>query len=371
MEDSREILKTHFNEIISITFYGRSGSIFLQSLLDNHPNVVTFPGIYLQSFSDWWNLNNYNHSSEYFEKFIKDYSVLFNPEESTKNIPGLANFAGLTSNFHRCGENLNESIIIDKEKFIDEFYKIQSYNEVNNCITFFKKIHYALAKTLNLKVNKDLKIVYQLHSNVFNRASFLFDNYTKNYFIHMVREPVLTAYSMSKHMKDIETPNIKSILKTMLNFSALPGQHNNTRAVRLEDIHLKPKKTLKKIVKFINISWSETLLESTFLGKKWYNLSGSKFESGFNINIIKKNKLNLNDFDKSRLEFLFKKIYSKWSYKIKKKHILLDYLYKFKIENNFFTYIKNRIFIFKIIYKLNKTDKISSATNLNRIIKIL
>ena len=51
---------------------------------------------------------------------------------------------------------------IDKEKFINEFYKIKSYNQINNCITFFKKILYfkknfpieKLSVTLPFKVSK-------------------------------------------------------------------------------------------------------------------------------------------------------------------------------------------------------------------------
>ena len=41
MRDDDKILKTCFKEIISITYYGRSGSIFLQSLFDNHPNNIS------------------------------------------------------------------------------------------------------------------------------------------------------------------------------------------------------------------------------------------------------------------------------------------------------------------------------------------
>ena len=373
MRDDDKILKTCFKEIISITYYGRSGSIFLQSLFDNHPNIVTFPGVYLQGFADWWKCNNFNNSSETFEKFTNDFSVLFNPKESTKKIPGLDDFAGIKSNFHRCGEGANESIKIDKEKFINEFYKIKSYNQINNCITFFKKIHYVLAKTLNLKIDKDLKIVYQLHSNVFNRASFLLDNDTKNYFLHMVREPVISAYAMFKHKKkNGRVTNMKSILETMKNYSPLPGQYENTRAIRLEDLHLNTRATLKKITKFVNLQWSEELMESTFLGKRWYNLSGSKFYSGFNIDIIKNNYEHLNDFDKTRLEFLFKQIYFNWSYKITKNHKLFDYLYKFKFEERgIFNFILNRIFIFSIINKLKKINKDQIGGELNKIIKHL
>ena len=51
--------------------------------------------------------------------------------------------------------------------------------------------------------------------------------------------------------------NMKSILETMKNYSPLPGQYENTRAIKLEDLHLNTRATLKKVTKFVNLQWSK------------------------------------------------------------------------------------------------------------------
>ena len=76
--------------------------------------------------------------------------------------------------------------------------------------------------------------------------------------------------------------------------------------------------------------------------------------SGFNKVIInKKHEDLLSDFDKSRLQYLFKNVYNKWEYKIGKNHFFTDYLISFNVEHNFGykTFIKLRFQIFKIILK--------------------
>ena len=37
-----------------------------------------------------------------------------------------------------------------------------------------------------------------------------------------------------------------------------------SRAIKLEDLHNKPKQTLRKLISFLKIDWSKELLESTF-----------------------------------------------------------------------------------------------------------
>ena len=52
-------------------------------------------------------------------------------------------------------------------------------------------------------------------------------------------------------------------------------ERNESRAVRLEDLKLKPKLTVQKIAKWLEISNHETLLESSFCGFKYWGPSSN------------------------------------------------------------------------------------------------
>ena len=49
-----DIDSNRLTRVASIHYYGRSGSIFLQSLLDSHPDVVMLPTVYLCGFHTFW-----------------------------------------------------------------------------------------------------------------------------------------------------------------------------------------------------------------------------------------------------------------------------------------------------------------------------
>ena len=42
------------DDVVSIHCYGRSGSVFLASLFDQHPQVLMIPGVQLSSFYEFW-----------------------------------------------------------------------------------------------------------------------------------------------------------------------------------------------------------------------------------------------------------------------------------------------------------------------------
>ena len=42
------------NRVLAIQSFGSSGSKFLHSLLDNHPNILVIPSLYMMHFFDFW-----------------------------------------------------------------------------------------------------------------------------------------------------------------------------------------------------------------------------------------------------------------------------------------------------------------------------
>ena len=99
--------------------------------------------------------------------------------------------------------------------------------------------------------------------------------------------------------------------------------HEQWRAVRLEDLHANPKKTLNAICGWLGIPWHESLMESTFNGIKYWNVAGSIQTSGFNQDITAEAfKSFISPFDRWRLELLFHDRFSAFGYYGKRSRIL-------------------------------------------------
>ena len=84
-------------------------------------------------------------------------------------------------------------------------------------------------------------------------------------------------------------------------------------AVRLEDVHLAPLKTLGGLCRFLGLEWSDTLLSSTFAEKKWWNLPGLRRVSGFSSSIVSR-KPNFGILDQWRLKMLAAPISAQFGY---------------------------------------------------------
>ena len=82
-------------DYISLLGFGRSGSLFLQSLIDGHPEVSTLPGYF---FSGWFNQDSWpifepdysevNWRENLAENICKYYEPQFNAK-SDKNLIGM------------------------------------------------------------------------------------------------------------------------------------------------------------------------------------------------------------------------------------------------------------------------------------------
>ena len=349
------------NNVICICFYGRSGSVFLQSLFDNHPDVITFPGTYLMGFQEWWDSLQTHKSSEVIKSFIKTYEVMFNPFlEEGEDVPGCGRRPGIDLNFHKTGVNKDKVIAVNRNIFIKELLKLSENNFKEDPLKFFKKIHLALALTQNIKLSNKTRIVFQLHTPNEKRIKFLHSNEVSTKVLYAIREPHITAISLYKHYlkRGSSDMNLKTILRIMNNFSPIKGFENKSACIRLEDLHLDSENTIKAFAKYSELDVHENLKESTFQGTNWNNVSGTNDVRGFNKVIPAKRHFDCVTLeDEKRYEFIFQNLYLFWGYR--KKPIrgvsFFSLLKKFKIEknNDFRGYLISRIYICKLIIQNN------------------
>lgn len=325
------------DDVLAIVFLGRSGSVFLGSLLDNHPQVIMLPGTQLAFYNFFWEKYSgslkieslINNFCSYFSSFFDVYAF---------SQLSLGTQPALDLGFAAVGEDRNEKVEIDKEKFKKIMYYILSKIDHINKKSFFQAIHVAYTisngDSARLNTGQLPLIVYQLHMNWENLVTSLVSDFPKTKFVHMIREPFQTVGSHFKHT------NFSANVMNYFYRDAFPYVESNfSKAIKLEDLHTKPIEIMKKISSWVDIDWSDTLMESTFNAKKWWNLKDVEQVSGFNKVIISKNHSSLYyKFDKYRLRILYSKRFKLWGYPSKtysklEHFILLPLLlFPFKME---------------------------------------
>lgn len=308
------------NKVIAIHFYGRSGSVFLQSLLDGHPDILMIPA-YMSTFYDFLrscNCNNVQTYGELIAKFVNEYEMIFDAKSSK------AMNAGRNHNFHRMGENRDRCLGISMGKFLRALDEIMKGESNISSRLFFQAIHLAYAYALGRSfddIDKPPIIVFQAHTPSPQYALNIVRDFPDTLFIHIVRNPVNTFGSHVKHylQRGVNDPNtFLGFLLPHLFYGGMPliaEYQDRSFAIKLEDVHTRPRETLGKLCEVIGIEWNDCLMQSTFDGLKWWNVKGSEQVSGFNKKIISKKHEDLFSlFDRFRLSVLLASKYRNWKY---------------------------------------------------------
>lgn len=370
-----------FNKVLAIQNYGPSGSLFLQSLLDGHPNILSTPALYMREFYRFWE-EQYPFKSviELIQKFILSPYHLYWFENN-------AGFQVLSDNgLLTMGKDCNENIFIDVNRFAKFlFMELKDINiqEITSK-KFIIAVYLAYARTRDIQIQDNMWILFPIHSNQEKYARNLRNDFSIMKVIHMVRDPVIIYYSVLKYFinnPDKKINKLSSIL-THLYFDELPIDENQkfsphsckpyfpddantqSRAVRLEDLHETPKTTLMNICNWLQIPWHDCLLSSTFNGKLWNNNGPSIRKNGFgNKDVSQQYKNKMSKFDLLRLRIIFNEHAKAYNYKWANKnswnyisYLLLNIL-PYDIEyidgQVFRNYFSNRKFLAKIYRHMN------------------
>ena len=296
-------------QIIALLGFGRSGSLFLHSLLDGHPQISTLPGYF---FKGWFsvktwpifqpNYDDINWRETLVEKICTYFEPQFNAH-SRKNVIGEPNgeaeWFAYNLGFTQLGENHSEVLELDQNKFKSKFINLsQAYDKIDSRICF-ELIHEAFDKAYRVQANssqKDKTIFYHLHNpSYFERASFHYQ-YPDSKSLFIIRHPI----QMLESWLLADLASLPSLLEE--NHSFRDNYHfnkilscgdkiccgleyflnpfnskDNVRGIKLEDLKRNPKKTLKSISEWIGIKDNTTLYQSTFMEKSF-----SRPSSNFN-----------------------------------------------------------------------------------------
>ena len=298
-EITYEEFSNKFNEekrgVLVQTVIGRSGSLFLQSLLDNHPEILMFPGVVNFFIEIHPQLKSKNTE---WEDVIKETIGRWISILEPYNI------------HHNLGDEMTESIWIDTDEIISIMHNKCNLQDFPDSKTLFIALHYAIGVYFNIDLSCIKYIYVHEHTSEFNEANVkdIISLFPKAKIICSVKDPRanhLSIYKWLSKRKSIqnkyweESKYIKNAYSYMCyrwyrNMLALINKyHENFLIIRLEDIHTYRIGFLKSLCDFLEVKYHDNLLRSTFNSKIWSGDNFSAKKSGFRQN---------NTFDKWRSE---------------------------------------------------------------------
>ena len=328
--------KSKCNKIVSIVYFGRSGSQFLYGLLESHPNFLSIKS----EFRAYWS-NKYNSPAG---ANIKDQLFNFLELYATLNKKGehqMVRVNGTNLDIHipkdfifseRDNKIKNERKFPNIYKFIRYFLELSSIRykskkKLNNK-EFFDTVFLSYSMCICKPAQKEFIILYNHHVPDKYEINTIEKNYLKTTIIHTIRHPIQTFVSHIKRYLEpkgrfngIQDKNIVSHCLSGLfkDDQQLKSRDNSVEyAIKLEDLHKNLKLELNKIFKNLNIKFDNSCLKETFDGSFTPGITG--FDGKHIKNTRKQKDLYnftryLSNKDIMQFQKIFRENYHKWNYK--------------------------------------------------------
>lgn len=297
-------------KLVVLLHFGRSGTGLLHSLIDNHTEISTIPSIYFSEFFDgitWDKIVN-NGWEKIVDNFINEIPVFFDSRVSNPVLSGSqlkTEYLGREEGMTALGNNKNEYISVNKDLFRKTLLRLILPYKYIDQLTFFKLIHLAYEKVINNIKHKKI-IFYHIHNpDIYAKLNFLNHAPDAKWLI-MIRNPIDSCESwiFSDFFEGKYEKIAKKIVSMLFDIDRIELRNKKVVGLRLEDLKLHPKKTMKKLCKWMNINDEENLYNMTAQGKKWWGDRTSFNTKAFG-EMPKKKKNIFSENDKFILNTLF------------------------------------------------------------------
>ena len=349
-------------QVLLLVAGGRAGSDLFHSLLDEHSQILQFPGMLEinRNFLDLINLKNYH---EIPVRFIKLYPLFFNSKlhlDKSKSTftPSILE---KSERHNSLGKNRKKFYKVNTNIFIKNFLRLVRKRKILRKFDIVKYLHYAYFLTRKKKI-KNKKIIF-IHTHLLSYTT----NFVKIFklknikIIHTIRNPISAINSSVKNW--LRYKNGKYFFPRDLYFQfdivfhGIPHlfkMKKKVLIVQLEKLHDDRKKVLMDFCRIFNLKYEKCLMNSTYFGLKWW---GDKTSNKLIDDSKKKKDLKINknlfyDRDIKFFEFLAVDIINYYNYKLNFNNITNFYF-------NFFP-MKSELLTWKNTLKHNKIKHILS-----------
>ncbi len=263
-------------KIVALLNFGRSGSGFIHSLIEGHSQVTTLPGTYFAGFfgRGVWEQIKSDEPARLVHRFSSMYEVLFdasNPKGVPGDPTGWGRNLGESEGFTCMGETGKEVLRLGKSKFKtalkDNLRGCRSINQGD----FFRHVHVAYEACQGKSTDRDT-VFYHIHNpNFFEFTNFL------NYFpdtklLMIVREPLQSCESWVS--KSYNGPGdyamvVNHVVNLLFQIDRVEFEEQDSVGVKLEDLKNDPRRAMRALCDWMEISEEDSLFESTMQGLKW------------------------------------------------------------------------------------------------------
>lgn len=287
-------------KILYVYTHGRNGSLFFQSLINDHKNVIAFPVMPFDSY-DFFTKHLNDDLDVLIENVFKDTFVqyvaykLYNPVYPFENVE------------------------FDRDRFRAVFLKeVAKERSVKNYIESF---YIATADNYNIPLDDKFYILENLHAPL---GDLELDGrrkcFSDVFVLHIFRDPKKVMLShfafLIAHNYDLThgwfLSAVRQIEAALLNVQKYKS-FANYHIVKLEDLRANPEKVMRDVCKKTGLEFAPSLLQSTFFEKPWVYQSASGVEmKGFNGSPAYKHELSFDE--KNALESLFLNIFEDLNY---------------------------------------------------------
>lgn len=308
--------------VVAVQNYGRSGSTFLQSLLDGHPNILSTPNFYSRAFFEVWDDKIADVPDDEKQRlFIESFRQWFDTA-----------YVDHSAGLHRLGPNQDQIAHVDKERFEGLLAKFFARNEVNRR-NLFVGAHLAYSLCLDRNLDQHLWILYPIHGRPKKVADALLEDFPRTKFLYTVREPLSNFASSLSHYRTSNMDYVSHPVIATLGLQFCRKGHlvtkahidrpyreahrttDQAKAIRLEDLHARPEDVMQTVVAWLGLAWHDCLLDSTFDGKKWWNRPESPKQSGFGGHMLGRNvRDRLSVLDRFRVKAIARPKAETWKY---------------------------------------------------------
>ena len=290
---------------------GRGGSDFFQGLLDNHEEILQIPGI-LRINNKFIEIFKSKSNEEISKKFISFVPLIF---DSRKN---------KLERHDKLGINKDEYYIVDENKFIFFFNKINNFQKKKTHIQTIVNLYKAYYLARKKKIDKLKLILIHTHTVNYTKKLFKLEEQKNCVIIHTMRHPIDALLSPVYNW--LRFNNGKYFFPRDLYFQkdlAINGLPNLIKmnkkifVVLLENLVSNKKKVMKDFCKVFKIKYSSKLLNCTYFGKQWWGdqISGRWLGKRILATKIEKDKKRKHIFSENDLIYfksLTKKIIHKY-----------------------------------------------------------
>jgi hypothetical protein len=262
--------------VVAIFFWGRSGSVFLHSLFDSHPEVLTLPATRINAFHgrQWPVIAREPDPSAMARRFVEWNPSLFDGRRDRW-------FEGLDA----MGPARDTPIEVDAERFVRELATLLSVGAPATRRSFFLAAHVAYALARGEDVSGKTTIVYHLHSpEAYANIRAALEDFPELRAVGVTREPIRSVLSYlrknvlvarawqhqdrSEYAQLAPSGGYNFVYRhQLIGWRELLARHPMPfLPLRIEDLNRDIEGQMRRVAVFLGLSWHECLTLSTFNG---------------------------------------------------------------------------------------------------------